>query len=260
MPESLIPIAEIAQFIIGLQRDVRSLKQKFRIMDKEFELGSSEEPQDVGGQLPATAADYKTPVTEVTTIVNETTILVKRQIPDAGGQGWKDDPELTTTLEITLPTGVSPPDVGRIIQPVYTGLFQINTLGNTLSLPRYGLFAADVSAIEMSIQSVQEDHLVCRTLTSSEVLGTEDINVLKPWTLRKTPFDGKTVDGVSYVYTNNIERVADGTTTFLITPNYFVGAHILVRKQNNFLVISEKKVSLIDINNDSRSWAKDPSA
>jgi len=115
-----------------------------------------------------------------------------------------------------------------------------------------------VSAPElvMSIVSVQDDYLVCRTIASDGTIGTEDVLILKPFTLRRTPFDGLTVDGVSYIYVSDTERIADLTDTYLITPNYYVGAEILVTKQNNLVAIETgDSINLVDGNSDSRTWA-----
>lgn len=229
MGESLIPIAEIATFIIDLQRELRGVKNDIRVIQKEFDLGASEEPQDVGGQIPATAADYKTPVTVVTTVIDDTCIMVKRQIPDAAGTGWTDDPELTSELEVTLPPGITPPLVGRVIQPVYTGLYQINTLGTTISVPRYGLFGAGGGTTKNYLVIEEfDDYLRCRTKLGT-VVGADDVFVAKPFRLRRTPFEGTTVKSITYTYSplsggGNGTRLAEFSATEqevqLILPSY----------------------------------------
>jgi hypothetical protein len=283
MGEALIPIAEIAQFIIDLQRDVRSLKKTLRLKDKEFELESAEESQDVGGQMPATAADYKTPVTCVTSIVNETCIMVRRQIPNAGGEGWADDPALVTDLEVTLPTGVSPPEVGRIVQPVYTGLYQINTLSTTVSLPRYGLFGAGGGALKQYIVMEEfDEHLRCRTLigsapTTPGILGTEDVFVAKPWRLRRTPWDGTTVRSITYTYSplsagGNGHRLAEYTSfeqeIQRIVPTYVASFDIIyagvVDGGTDISIVTTvtsvgtvvQRLTILDFNTDSRMFMR----
>ena len=280
MSESLIPLGEIAQLIIDLQREVRALKQAQRISDKEFDLGSSEEPQDVGGQLPATAADYKTPVTMVSSIVNETTIMVKRQIPDASGEGWANDPDLTTHLEVTLPTGVTAPDVGRIVQPVFTGLYQINTLGTTVSLPRYGLFGAGGgSAKQYLVIEEHDNHLRCRTFVGSAVgtptIGPNDVLIAKPWRLRRVPWDGSTVRSITYTY-SPIGSGGNGTRKAVfqsqneiqaIIPSYVVsfdiiyagvvdgGTDVSVTTVTSVGTVSQI-LNIVDLNNDHRVFAR----
>lgn len=283
MGESLIPIQEIAQLIIDIQREVRALKQNQRLRDKEFELEASEEPQDVGGQLPATTADYKTPVTIVTSIVDDTCIMVKRQVPNAAGEGWTDDPDLTTELEVTLPTGVSPPDVGRIVQPVYTGLYQINTLGTTVSLPRYGLFGAGGGALKQYLVVEElDDALRCRSFIGSGVgtptIGTEDIFVAKPWRLRRNPWEsiGTEVFSITYVYSaisdgGNGTREATGFNNDEIqklTPSYIASFDIIyagvVDGGTDVSIVTtvtstgtvSQLLNILDFNTCGRVWAR----
>lgn len=85
------------------------------------------------------------------------------------------------------------------------------------------------------------------------IAGDVDISVLKPWTLRRTPFDGLTVNGVSYAYAGADVRVAtsgDDSETQYITQDYFIGAVIYVQETN------EPGADVIDVNVDGRAWAK----
>lgn len=117
-----------------------------------------------------------------------------------------------------------------------------------------------------SIASEQGDYLVCNPLNGD---GTVNMNVgteryiLKPWTLRTTPFEGFTVNGVTYAYTDVNERTAtDGSTTEtqLITQDYYAGALIYaVLVQPKVLLQGGpghgKYTGLLDANNDGRAWA-----
>lgn len=110
----------------------------------------------------------------------------------------------------------------------------------------------------MSVASVEQDHLLCNPVDRSGTVGSGSIKVLLPYTLRRTPFEGVEVNGETYSYNSNTERVADDGTVFQITPDYWVGALILVTRQNLVVDISGDAVTLIDNNNDSRTWAKVP--
>ncbi len=58
------------------------------------------------------------------------------------------------------------------------------------------------------------------------VRGTQAINVAKPWLLRRTPFDGLSRDGVSYVYTADQTRTATAGPNVRVehvTPGYLIG-------------------------------------
>lgn len=261
MPESLIPIAEIAQHLVDLIRAVRSLQQRVRTQDKEFDLGSSEEPQDSAGLLPSTGSDYKHPVTEVTSIIDATTIRVRRQIPDAGGAGWTDDPELVTQLEVVIPSGPLP-EVGQIVMPVYTGLFQINTLTNTISLPRYGLFGKGVNSARALLTSNRSDGdlLDCRLLNSSNT-PVNSIVVARPPDLQRSFYDGQTINSITFTAsTKDIRSATDGTTPEIhrITPDYVEDISILIvtrLEQGTGLVDNDEFVVWQDIT--TRAWARE---
>ncbi len=57
-------------------------------------------------------------------------------------------------------------------------------------------------AIRLFVQSLGPDHLVCLDSNGNEFL------VARQWLIRRTPFDGQTRDGVSYVYSADDRRVA----------------------------------------------------
>jgi hypothetical protein len=114
------------------------------------------------------------------------------------------------------------------------------------------------------VVSVEGDYLVCNPFNGDGSVNTgRKRYVLKPWTLQKTPFDGKTINSITYTYTSNTQRTAvNGSTseTQLITQDYFAGAKI-------YAVLIEGKVNLpagagagkftnkIDANLDARAWA-----
>ena len=111
----------------------------------------------------------------------------------------------------------------------------------------------------MIITAIGDDTLTCSYLYPDPdeegglLAGDTAITVLKPWTLRRTPFDGETVNGVSYVYTSAQEREADygtGTETQFLTQDYFIGAIIYVKPVN------EAGYDVIDDNNDARAWGQ----
>lgn len=95
--------------------------------------------------------------------------------------------------------------------------------------------APDVSLarrVQMRIKNTSDypDHLVCRKWDGTTE-GTVDINVAKPWFLRRTPFDGQTRAGVTYTYTSHVQRTADdgsGTETQVINPSFVLNDVIYV--------------------------------
>jgi len=110
---------------------------------------------------------------------------------------------------------------------------------------------------QMQVQSDQGDYLICRTLDAAGNVGTGDVNVLKPWILRRTPFEGLTVNGVSYTYSANGTREANGTETQLITQDYFTGAEITVLELNVIVELTTGIFTkLIDMNDSGRKWCE----
>ena len=112
---------------------------------------------------------------------------------------------------------------------------------------------------QMVVKSDEGDYLKCRRLDALEDEGTQDIYVWKPWTLRKTPFNNKTVNGISYVYSENWARVASKDSDEedqLITPDYWVNCVIFVAKMNiSVEVANDIFCQWIDANVDGRAWA-----
>lgn len=90
------------------------------------------------------------------------------------------------------------------------------------------------------VKSEHDDYLICRAFSPAvgesgiEVEGTVDINIAKPYILRRTPFDGKTItyqsQEVSYSYTGSNRRTAtsdDEEEAQVIVPEYFADDEIL---------------------------------
>lgn len=94
------------------------------------------------------------------------------------------------------------------------------------------------------------------------------IRVTKPWRLRKSPFHLKTWNGISYVYTSNVEREATIEETGeveeqVITPPYFPNNGDPLNPDGDFIYITGEIVggtglearNFLDINADGRAWA-----
>ena len=110
---------------------------------------------------------------------------------------------------------------------------------------------------QMEIQSDQGDYLICRAIDANGVVTASDINVMKPYLLRRTPFEGNTVNGVAYTYSGNATREADGSETQKITQDYYAGALIYTMKTNITVEVTTGVfVQLIDTNFDSRAWCE----
>jgi len=134
---------------------------------------------------------------------------------------------------------------------------QVQAVGDVISISHVVNPKAATLHQQMVVKSDQGDYLVCRSLDANGVQGTADINVMKPFLLRRTPFDNLTKNGVAYVYSDNATRVADGTETQKITQDYYVDSEILVVPMNvNFEVSPGIFVSFADSNDNGREWSE----
>mgnify|MGYP001578608077 CR=1 FL=1 len=96
------------------------------------------------------------------------------------------------------------------------------------AVPRRGLSVSGPVVQMFRVQSVDEDHLVCRTWDGTTV-GADDVKIAKPPELRRTGIHGQTLveaNGTfSYSYTSNIARTKTDTSDSstenqVITPPY----------------------------------------
>ena len=65
----------------------------------------------------------------------------------------------------------------------------------------------NVQLAQMKIVAIADDYLICYRWDGTEEDDTE-IEVAKPFLLRRTPFDGASRDGISYTYTATDARTA----------------------------------------------------
>lgn len=90
------------------------------------------------------------------------------------------------------------------------------------------------------------------TSIEDDFIGCTNGVIWKPFLLRRTPFDGEIVNGITYTYSDGETRSAtDGvdTETQLITPDYYIGEEILC-------VLTQ--IGYVDLNTAGRCWAVEP--
>ncbi len=103
--------------------------------------------------------------------------------------------------------------------------------------------------------SESRNYLVCKSLD-----GTRTVLVAKLHDLCRSPFDGKEIDGVTYEYTNDGERIVtdkSGKRTEQVYPAYCPGDEILAKnvgKRGTGVVVDGKKIEWVDRNVDARRW------
>jgi len=119
-----------------------------------------------------------------------------------------------------------------------------------------------VSMFQCIVKSESADTLICHTYNDG-VEGTVDITVAKPHELRQTPYDGQTIEGVTYSYQSANSRTATST----IDGESVTFTEEIVRKYTaDFTKIMVAPVAsgsgitttdlLIDKNLGARAWAK----
>jgi len=111
----------------------------------------------------------------------------------------------------------------------------------------------DIAAMDVLDFVSLPDSILCRKTDTYD--DGQRIEVYKPYMLRRSPFDGQTVDEIEYVYSDNYSRTATGVEDGeydgeeedqFVTPPYLIGEQIIAVKF---------QFSWIDLNNAGRCWA-----
>jgi len=136
------------------------------------------------------------------------------------------------------------------------------SIDGDLSLPPLG-----GSVYRFRLKAVYHDYLECKQLDGTTFAPEVTVKVAKPYNLRKTPFHGKTINGITYTYTGTQSRTKTregATENQVITPAYQVavpgydGDEIYACKPSGGtgVKIDDEDVIWLDINNAGRAWAK----
>ena len=155
------------------------------------------------------------------------------------------------------------------------GAKRLNELADPLT--RLGKTPAQVQGIpalppwlqiyQFKLNFILGDYLQGREFTvlpdGTEIEGPVDILVAKPWTLRRTPFDGIIFNNFLYTYIDQSTRDATDqsppgkTERQFITPAYYLGSTLYcVRTVRGGTSVSQS-IQGLDLNVDARAWATD---
>lgn len=105
----------------------------------------------------------------------------------------------------------------------------------------------------MRVRSVPDsgDHLVCRHYDGSSE-GSEDILVAKPWTLRRTPWEGGAI-----TYASGQDRTVSGEVQQIGPRPYTAGDEIVAaRGVLGGIQTAADELVWIDLNLDARCWVR----
>lgn len=117
----------------------------------------------------------------------------------------------------------------------------------------------------------KDEYLVCEGYDPFEGYFWKEVAVAKPYLLQETPFDGQTVDDVTYTYQSKSVRKAvhaDWTSIQRVTPSYYVDTTTedIIACARSFIVVADhtglfdddgKPVEWIDLNFSGRRWVDD---
>ncbi len=118
--------------------------------------------------------------------------------------------------------------------------------------------------IKVQVVDFKDDYLECEFFDEFKDVADGRVDVAKPWMLRRTPFDGETIDyrgqSISYVYTSDRERTATGATseTQVMTADYYVGESLTVIPVRTGVELPDGSLAVWeDINTCGRFWAQE---
>jgi hypothetical protein len=124
---------------------------------------------------------------------------------------------------------------------------------------RYFFWQQPSDLQRMRVKSVADDYVRCVTYDGS-VEGADTINVAKPYDLRRSPFDGNAVNGVTYHYTSeNVRTANDSNRTVLQTvrEEYYVDSEIYASyRPKGDTGVTSPEVYWIDSNQAARRWGR----
>ena len=132
----------------------------------------------------------------------------------------------------------------------------------------------DVEVRRFRFVSSQNDYVIAQQWEGTDENG-DDVwgkqeRVAKPWKLRRTPFHGQTINGITYSYTGIDQRTAtrgSDEETQVIVPAYYAGGDYhdelrCIKGQigGTGVEVNDEDVLWSDLNVDGRAWAQESSA
>lgn len=149
-----------------------------------------------------------------------------------------------------------------MIVGVYAGTSFANTVWILTKLsPITYTMAGSPGPMQMSLVSLQTDYVQAHPFVNGSVVVGTTLNVALPYLNRRTPFDGHTVNGVSYTYSANNQRTATsgGTTeNQKLTQDYYSGlifyATVITQPVTVTIGGNATSLYLLDLNTNAHAW------
>lgn len=251
----------VAESLKQLRDEVRSLKKRFGDQDLEEETSLGAPVIQTAFGTPTAGGGQGAAQNQFVCIVSSVdvpnrTAYVARAMPTLStvvGTPWAQAPGTQSLLAVKVPASVSVPAPGDTVLITGTGLNDAGVV--------YGLFGASGGTQQVRLISVDDDYLVCKTLDNSLNLGSEELRVAKSYKLRRSPFDGETLNGLTFNYTSSVQRTVTTTLgssqTQYVIPAYRAGTDILYITTSMTSVEDDLGdfCKYIDLNTDGRGWA-----
>lgn len=110
--------------------------------------------------------------------------------------------------------------------------------------------------VEMRLLQVFADYLRCRPVDLT--LPDAAVNVAKPFGLRQSSYDGRTIQGITYAYTSPGRRIASGAgpggtveEVHILTPSYVVGFDLIAVQSASALFVLNADLEPVPMTDDS---------
>lgn len=242
---------ETAQMFAQLFARVIKLERELGVKERAEELEAVE--VNSNSSPPETFAQYKYYTLRVSTPDATNGAFTGRIMnPSDTTSKFTLDNTFTAMVTVDVPPNLTMPQANDIVGAFYAGPYAV---GKT----RWVLFGAAGGNIQCRVASEFGDYLTVIKINSGTTVGTL-FDVAKPYALRKTPFDGVTINGVTRVYSTNLTRVASNSLfgqSEIIVPNYNLGADIIyiAGVDHSDVFVSSAELKFVDLNMDGRVWA-----
>lgn len=238
-----------------------------RLLDEQKDLNSRVVSLEESKQGTATRAEFGpgnpiarqeyTAQVRVSTVLPGTDLYYAKRLMTDATSFWTIDNSLSAIVvrvdpAETMPSSGDTQSVHYLGEPLD---------GNNDPVTVYRQASEPARVTQYRIKTVSGDYVTASTWINSVEGPTRTI--LKPWQLRRTPFDGATVGTVTYSYTSDVSRFAtDGTDdeNQVVVPVYRVDDVFYASPvRGTGVSVSGNEVLWLDINVDGRAWAKDDS-
>lgn len=244
--------AEVIGLIAELYKRVKAIESGARVAERAAELDAAEPDFEEAPSSPSFQSHFYYVVQVNTTNDGQGLFLGRILTPTGASSKFIVSSNITILVTVDVPSNLTMPAQNDIVGAFYAGNY-----GD--SKPRFVLLGAAGGSLQCRVNSEFGDYLAVTKIASGTTTGTI-FNVAKPYSLRKTPFDGVTNNGVTRVYSTNLTRVASNTEfgqVEVIIPNYNLGSdHIYVAGvDHSDVFVSSEELKFIDLNVDGRAWA-----